>query len=213
MKKSLLNIVTQLNEKLIEYPTIVNLLEQKDFNFVATLYAWMKATEEVLKNNGLSETAELAGLRSKILATRFNDEQRTSAKKQQTKVAAEILYEVQANVVKIIKPYEARIEECRELISHLLNIVSQSEAMKFNPQTDDFQIFLNNLWNLFISHQQLKPGAVKLQSYLSHHDILRIMAEEINLADWQSPSYPVVEKTTEKQVLTRETTSRTTNKK
>lgn len=186
MKKSLLNIVYQLNEQLLAYPQIVDLLEQKDYNFVPKFYSWMKETEEILKNNGLSEVSEIAGLRAKILATRYSEDQRNSAKKQQSKVSAEILYDTQALVLKIIKPYEARVEECRELISHLLNIVNQSEAIRYNSESDDFQQFLNQLWTLFTNHQQLKPGAVKLQSYLSQQDILRIMAEEINLQDWQT---------------------------
>jgi hypothetical protein len=57
--------------------------------------------------------------------------------------------------------------------------------MVYDPATGDFQQFLENIWQVFASHQQLKPNAIKLQSYLPQHDILRLMAEEIDLQDWR----------------------------
>lgn len=184
MQKSILDLTYKLKAKLIEFPSIVNSLEKKDFNFLTNLLTWIKDTEEILKTYNISETSELAGLRSRILSPRFSESRNVSVKKLQIKIAAEVLYDVQNTVLKVLKPYETRIDECRELIRQLLSIVNQTGAIKYEDSIE-FQIFINNIWNLFINHNQLKPGAVKLQTLISNTDILRIMAEEINLSDWR----------------------------
>ena len=184
MKKSILDLIDNLKTKLLEFPSIVDSLEKKDFNFLVNLMSWITDTEEILKTYNISETSELAGLRSRILSPKFSDSRNVSVKKMQLKIASEVLYDVQNTVLKVLKPYETKIDECRELIKQLLSIVNQTGTIKYDDDIE-FQNFINNIWSIFISHNQLKPGAVKLQALVSHTDILRIIAEEINLSEWK----------------------------
>ena len=184
MQKSILDITYNLKSKLLEFPSIVNSLEKKDFNFLSNLMMWIKDTEEILKTYNISETSELAGLRSRILSPRFSDTRNASVKKLQIKIASEVLYDVQNTVLKVLKPYETKIDECRELIRQLLSIVNQTGAIKYDDNIE-FQNFINGIWSVFINHNQLKPGAVKLQTLISKTDISRIIAEEIKLEEWK----------------------------
>lgn len=183
IQQSILDIVYEIKVKLLEFPAIVTSLEKKDPQFITNLIIWIKNTEDILIKYNISEVSELAGFRSRILSPKFSDSRRISVKKAQVKIASELLYDIQHTVLKILKPYEIKIDECRELIRQLLSIVNQTEKITYD-NTIEFQNFIETIWNVFINHNQLKPGTVKLKTLISKTDILRIIAEEIDLSEW-----------------------------
>lgn len=183
MTTSSLSLLEALKNKLFEFPALVDALKNKDYNFLERLETWMKETETILVNNKQSESAVIAGYRSKIIAPLFTDTQKRSARKRQLQVASEVLFDLQNTIFLVISPIESRVNEARDLLTHLLNITKQSGALKYNESTD-FQIFTNQLWKLFSTHEQLKPSSLKILTLISGTDALRIIAEEINLAEW-----------------------------
>lgn len=185
MKKSTLNIVTELRKKLLEFPAIVNDLERKDPSFLENLFKWMKKSEEIFITYNISEVSELSGLRSKIISPRFSDNKSISVRKTQLKIAAEVLYDLQKTVLKVLNPLEIKIEESRILIRQLLLIVSQTHEIKYNSALP-FDDFVNNIWQFITSNEQLKAGAIKLKISLIMSDIQMLIAEEINLEDFET---------------------------
>jgi len=183
MKKSKVNLVTALKGKLIEFPYIVNSLEKKEINFVNKLLLWINQSEAIFINNNVSEVSELAGLRSKIIAPKSSDNKSMSIKKIQLKIAAESLFELQHIVLNVLTPLELKIEECRELIRQLLQIVSQTKIIKYN-QDLPFDSLINEVWQFIVSNDQLKAGAIKLKTSLSITDIQLLIADEVNLEDF-----------------------------
>jgi hypothetical protein len=184
MQISSLSIIDLLKSKLFEFPGLVDSLKSKEYNFLELLETWMKETETILKNNRISECAVIAGYRSKIIAPLFTESQKLSTKKRQLEVASEILFELQHTVMSVIKPYETKVNEARDLLIQLLSIVKQSGAIKYSEQVD-FQEFITSIWQLCSTHEQLKPGTVKILTLISLIDSLRIIAEEINLVEWK----------------------------
>lgn len=184
MQASILSFIESLKSKLLTYPALVDSLQNKDYNFLTLLESWMKETETILKNNNISECSEIAGLRSKITAPIFADSQKRSTKKRQLQIASEVLSELPSIILSVIKPYELKVNEARDLLKHLLNVLKQSGAIKYNDETD-FQDFINKIWNLFSTHEQLKPSMVKILTLVSQVDALRIIAEEINIVEWR----------------------------
>ena len=184
MQASSLSIIESLKSKLLTFPALVDSLKNKDYNFLALLESWMKETETILKNNNISECSHIAGLRSKIIAPIFDESRGRSTKKRQLHVAADLMYELQSTVLSVIKPYEQKINEVRDLLKHLLSVLKQSGAIKYTDETD-FQDFINKIWKLFSTHEQLKPSTVKILTLISQVDALRIIAEEINLKEWR----------------------------
>jgi hypothetical protein len=183
MKKSTVNLVTALKAKLLEFPTIVNSLERKEPNFMNQLFLWINQSEEILSTYNISEVSELAGLRSKIIAPKYADTKSISIKKLQLKIAAESLFDIQHIVLNVLNPKELKIEECRELIIQLLNIVSQTQAIKYNSSLP-FDHLINDIWQFIVSNDQLKAGAIKLKTSLIMTDIHLLIAEELNLNDF-----------------------------
>ncbi|WP_250631585.1 hypothetical protein [Rhodoflexus caldus] len=186
IRKSAIQLASALNAKLIEFPKIVTGLEQKDIDFLNVFLSWIKSCEEILAAHNISSVAELAGLRGKIIAAKFSDNNSTtSAKKIQQKVAAECLFDAQKIVLETLKPLEFKLNECRELLRQLLLIIAQTNAVKYEDHLP-FAAFLDNIWQFIISNEQLKPGAVKLKTLLTASDIQLLMAEEINMEDFTS---------------------------
>jgi len=184
MQVSSLSIIESLKSKLLEFPVLVDSLKNKDYNFLELLETWMKETETILMNNRISECAVISGYRSKIIAPSFTETQKRSVKKRQVQVASEILFELQHTVVSVIKPYETKVNEARDLLLQILSAVKQSCALKYTNQTV-FQEFINSIWQLCSTNEQLKPFTVKILTIVSQNDALRIMAEEIYLDEWR----------------------------
>ncbi len=184
MKTSSLVLTETVKEKLLRFSSIVNKLQSKAPDFIALLEDWIKEVETVFKNNNISESSELAGLRSKIIAPMFANTTRLAAKKKQWQVAAEVLYDLQRTVLEVLKPYEIKVEESRDILIQLLGVLKQTAAVKFKSG-DNFQSFVNKIWDIFKTHEQLKPSTIKILSLISEADAQRIIAEEIELGNWQ----------------------------
>jgi hypothetical protein len=184
MQISSLSIIELLKRKLLEFPVLVDSLKNKEHNFLESLETWMKETETILKNHKITECAVISGYRSKIIAPLFAESQKRSARKRQLQQAAEILFELQHTIVSVIKPYEIRVNEARDLLIQILSIVKQSGAIRYTEQTV-FQEFINNIWQVCSTNEQLKPATVKILTLVSRVDTLRIIAEEINLDEWR----------------------------
>lgn len=184
MQVSSLTIIESLVNKLLEYPGLVDSLRNKDADFLEALEKWMKEIEMILKNNRISECAIIAGYRSKIIAPLFTEPQKRSVKKRQLQIASGIMFELQDTVLSVVKPHEMKVSEAKDLLIHLLSIVKQSGALKYTDQTN-FQEFIISVWQLCSTHEQLKLATIKILTLVSQTDVLRIIAEEINLAEWR----------------------------
>lgn len=183
MKKSIINLVSQLKGLLLGYPSLVTALGTKDLFFLDKLFAWIKNVEDILSTYNISEAAEIAGLRSKIISPRFSESNSTSVKKVQLRVSSEILYDLQHTVLSVLHPYEAKLAECRELTRQLLLIISGTKAIRYNPELP-FDNLIADCWLLIHSNEQLKAGAIKLKTLITQQDIQQLIAEEINLEDF-----------------------------
>jgi hypothetical protein len=183
MKKSQFILVSQLKEKLQEFPGIVSSLEKKDPHFIDKIMMWLKASENILSTYNISEVSEIAGFRSKIIAAKITDGRGVNIKKNQIKAASGILYDIQNTVLSVLISYEKKINECREIVKQLLVLTAQTHTQTYN-QSLPFEDFLKKVWLYILSENDLRMGAIKLKSVLSEMDILMLMGDEIDLSDF-----------------------------
>jgi hypothetical protein len=183
MRKSQFILVSQLKEKLQEFPMIVSSLEKKDPHFVDKTMHWLKTSEDIFSTYNISEVSELAGFRSKIIAARMAEGRSTNIKKNQAKAASGILYDIQNTVLAVLIPYEKKINECREIVKQLLVLTAQTHTQIYD-QSMPFEDFIRKIWLYILSDNDLKMGAVRLKSSLSEMDILMLMGDEIELNDF-----------------------------
>jgi hypothetical protein len=145
----------------------------------------MRRTEEHLLAYQSRQAAEIAGIRSRILAGRHDEVHGIAKRKLQWKAAAESLFALQAVLQEVCVPLEKQLDEARELIRQLLLIVAQTGAFIYDPKRD-FDDFLQEIWKFISGNEQLRAGAVKLKTVLSADDIRLLMAEEINLEEFST---------------------------
>lgn len=183
MRKSQFILVSQLKEKLLEFPGIVSSLEKKDPHFVDKIMFWLKSSEDIFSTYNISEVSELAGFRSKIIAAKMIEGRGTNIKKNQIKTAAGILYDVQNTVLNVLTPYEKKMNDCREIVKQLLVLTAQTHTQIYD-QNLPFEDFIRKIWIYILSDNDLRMGAVRLKSSLSEMDILMLIGDEIELSDF-----------------------------
>ncbi|AZB19152.1 hypothetical protein EG352_15905 [Chryseobacterium indologenes] len=183
MKKSQFILVSQLKEQLQGFPEIVSSLGKKDPLFVEKTVSWIKAVEDILSANTISEVSEMAGFRSKILAGKISTERGFNAKKNQLKITANLLYDAQNCVLNVLLPQERKMDECRDIARQLLALVSQTKALTYTSEVK-FEDFIQRIWWYILADNDLKIGGVKLKSMLSELDIIMLMADEIDIKDF-----------------------------
>lgn len=183
MKKSQFILVSQLKEQLQEFPQIVSSLENKDPFFIEKTISWLKAVEDILSTNTISEVSEIAGFRSKILAGKITDERGFNSKKNQLKITASLLYDAQNCVLNVLLPHERKMNECRDITKQLLTLTAQTNTQLYTPEMK-FEDFIQKVWWYILSDHDLKIGSIKLKSILSEIDITMLIADEIDLKDF-----------------------------
>jgi hypothetical protein len=182
MKPSALEIVRELKAKLFEYPKMVDYIQRKDVTVVETFEKWLIDVESLLRKYNKTEVSIIAGYRNKMYEPKINRTIQGTTGKSQLTIVSQILFDVQHTIYEIVKPIELKMDEAREIIVQLLNIISQTGLIKYDG--NNFQAFVTSLWSIISSHDQLKPSALKLKSSFSIVDIQMLIAEEINLEDF-----------------------------
>ncbi len=183
MRKSQFILVSQLKEKLQEFPGIVSSLEKKDPYFIDKIMLWLKTSEDIFSTYNISEVSEIAGFRSKIIAARITEGRGVNIKKNQIKAASGILYDIQNSVLTVLTPYERKISECREIVKQLLVLTAQTRTQIYDENLP-FEDFIKKIWLYILSENDLKMGAIKIKSLLSEMDIIMLMGDEIELSDF-----------------------------
>lgn len=183
-KGSIVDLTTKLRTQLLSFGGLVTGLEQKDVNFLPDLVAWLKSTEDILNAHNVAEASELGGYRSKLIVPKLMEGQKTSLRRAQLRIAAEMMFDVQTSVQVIYKPHQSTIEEAQQLARQLLSVALQADVIHYDEERG-FQGLVNELWTLFTTHPQLKPIFARMRVLVLEPDALRIIADEIVLSDWK----------------------------
>jgi len=180
MKTSIVDTYEALLQQSLAVPKLVNLASKKDNSFLNELDKWLIQTEKILEKNRFAQCSEIAGLRSKIVASKY-DESINVIKKRKHKmsVATDIIYEAQATLLAVLEPIQHRINEATEAIRQLLGVTYQADMIDYDM---NFNELLQYLWTSFSTHEQLKGLTSKVLVYVNKSDALRILAEEIDMS-------------------------------
>ena len=178
MLKPLLDAVSESKAQLFLVPGIVDKIQRKERTAVNALAEWLSTTEEILRKFGYPQCAELAGLRSKLLTPEFIAAQRSSRRKEQLRIASEIIYDSQRVVNGLIGPLEEKTNEARMIINQILLLVRPSGIIDFDPATN-FTDFIQGIWQMLKTNEQVGGGIAKVLTLVNQSDALRMLAEEL----------------------------------
>ncbi len=184
MKPSKLDLSDVLQAKLLEFPSLVTELEQRQPAFMEHLRAWMLSLEEIFKLYGIPQAAEIAGVRSKMTVPAYTELGRAPLRKAQLKAAAEALDALQQTVMQVAQPIAQRIEECNEVVLQLLAISRVSGELP-NVWNIAAEYAVYNLWDALLKVPQFHGGVVKLQTHFPLEDIFRLFVQEMQSDRWE----------------------------
>ncbi len=183
MQRSILYLAQQLTDLLLEFPAIVGQFETKSPLALMELTDWMNRSEELLSGRRMAQAAEIAGFKSNIFAPIYDDDKRGALRKRQLAAAVGVLQPVQQCVQTALQPQAAKVQQSRELVRHLLQIVAQSGAVVYDAAAG-IEALTAQVWALCCQHEQLKPHTVQLKSLLPSDDIRLLLIEEIEPVDF-----------------------------
>ena len=179
MKHSYIDTYEDLLKQSLLIPELVTKSAHKDIGFLESFNQWLLDTEEIMKKYNISKCAEIAGLRSKIIASSYAVESKVSKRKRMFSVATSVIYEAQSALLSVLEPMQSRIEEARNAIRQLLGVAYQANMVN---QHMDFNQMIQTLWAALSTHEQLKGAIANILVLINRSDALRIMAEEIDIS-------------------------------
>lgn len=180
MQKLYLDTVNDLKAQLLIVPEIVDKIQNKENGSIVFFLNWIRSTEEILKKFGYAECAVLAGLRGKLLTPEFIEDRRSSRKKDQFRVASEIVFDCQNTILRLIEPMSAKIDEARNIITQILLVLKPAGIIDYDPSLD-FNNFIQGLWLMLKTNDQVGGGISKILALVGSSDAIRILADEIDL--------------------------------
>ena len=104
MQKSTVHLVNELTRLLLQFSPMVSQFERKQPQALVSLQDWIAQAEQLLSSYGIVASAELAGLRSKLMAPVHRDEHRGQLRRQQLREAVDMLYPLQQCVQQALTP-------------------------------------------------------------------------------------------------------------
>lgn len=179
MKKSQVTLVRAYHALLMQLPMIVDALSQKQPRAPEQFSHWLKDVENTLKEQNSPKSAEIAAIRSHLLAQALKD----SSRKAQQQHCAEQVSVAQGIVQTLFEKANTPIEEASKIISPLLEAVLQSGAVLYDSQ-QGFQPFIEKVDQLLNQHEQLKANMVAVNALLNRQDRLWLIADLIDLESW-----------------------------
>ena len=181
MKPSQLELVEKLKSSLLKVPEIVSSFSNKKPDALTNWLNWLIKTENLLKQHDHATCAKLAGLRAEIIGLQYTPgSNRRNLKKQKLSVATSTIQPAQEIVSNLYDSKNEKIEEVRTLIRQIIIPAKEAGLINYNAK-DDFTDYLESLLNQFKQHAQLSPLISRAIATIGKYDVLRLLAEEIDL--------------------------------
>lgn len=178
MRQSKVTLVKELNAQLMKIHQLANLIEQKNTTGIPNFRDWILESEKLMEKFNLPQMSQLSVIRAEL--TTFQPTRSKNKRKELFRFGAQLLTRAQEIVWDTSASFSEKTEQASDLILQLLNLIYQSGAFHFDG-SEDFTLFLENIWSFCCSHEQLRGISIQVLSLISKSDVLLIMAENIDL--------------------------------
>lgn len=178
MKTSIIEKHTFFETSIFKVGLISELLRSKSSRFLDELERWLSENETILKQFGLQEASRLSILRNQLFVAKSKDI--PQKRKHQMMEAANCLEAAHTILLNLHEPIKGKIQQGREAIQQIIILTNGQPAYQRNGQ-DSFNKHIKIVWAKLKADPQFSSVALQLQTILPEIDILRIIAEEIEL--------------------------------
>jgi hypothetical protein len=184
----LLHIVNleEIQGMLLLLPSIVDLQENKDPNFVNSAKKWLSDLEKVLYNNKISISGNIASLRSELISAergvipegiKFHG--RINNRKIKDAAAANLIKKAGDLVSDTIHKDQERVTEAERITQQLVTLSKTKGIIKEIPHGEYFTEKLKAIWNNISADPDLSAGIVNLTGLIGVNDALIILDRTI----------------------------------
>ena len=172
----------EIQNLLLRIPRLVNGLEQRDPNFVQNVRQWLTIVEEVLVNNRMPLSGNIAALRGTLNATErgafppgLTFHGRPTARKIREATGADVIRRAGELISNAVQDDVSRIGEA-ERLSHQLIALGKSMGLIVGGVSDSTGTQkLKDIWNTISADPNIAPGAVRLESLVGQNDALILL--------------------------------------
>ena len=162
----------------MELHQVANFMERRSAQALPAFREWLFASETLLKEFNLPQMSKLSSLRAQL--AHFVPENRVSKKKERFHFASNLLAEAQECLWTLYTGYQQKVSRAKEIINQLLGVVYQSGEFEYKD-SQDFTAYVSSIWEFCCSNEQLSAFAIQVSSQFSRSDILRLIADEIEI--------------------------------
>ncbi len=178
MKKSIIDITGRIEKQFSQIGAIVDLLEKKNTLSLSKTLGWLVETEELLQKLRITESSKFSVKRGEL--STFYPKDTRNKKREQLQFCSSVLTQAQDDLWKVYEVYIEKVENARTLVKQLLGVIYQTKQFKFDP-SENFTLFLGEMWKFCTQHEQLKGVSLQILSLINKGDVLIVMAEEIEI--------------------------------
>lgn len=172
----------EIQNLLLRIPRLVDSLEQRDPNFVQKVRQWLTVVEEVLVNNRMPLSGNIAALRGTLDATErgafppgLTFHGRPTARKIKEATAADVVRRASELLSNALQDDVTRIAEA-ERLSHQLIALGKSMGLIVGGINDSAHTQkLKEIWKTISADPNIAPGAVRLESLVGQNDALILL--------------------------------------
>jgi hypothetical protein len=172
----------ELNALLLELPGLTSALIGREPAAVQLLTGFLERGEQLLVRNRMPQAAALAASRAALEAARL-EETGGRGRQRQYRCALHAIGPIGAALAEALAPLEQRIDSVRLPARQLLQLIAASGAVTANG-AGDLADLIERIWQMANQHDQLKPLAMQLRIALGGPDILLLLADELDVADF-----------------------------
>ncbi|MCM5662993.1 hypothetical protein [Galbibacter mesophilus] len=154
------------------------LLENDDITASDELYSFLNEIEDLLRRNNMAAFTDIATYRTNFWSSRVAFDQRVPQKKFQLQKASELLPNISQTLEGVLQPIKDKIDLAKKEITALAVKAFDSNMIQ-QKKTEEFSAFIENLWEIFLQHDNFKERALFVSNTLHTTDIHYLLTEAI----------------------------------
>ncbi|MGG8496029.1 hypothetical protein ACQY1Q_06410 [Tenacibaculum sp. TC6] len=178
MRTSILEKHTFFETSIMKVVLISELFRNKSSKFFSSLDEWLLDNEKMLKQLGYTEASEFSILQNQISSLKLKDIQHK--KRQQFLLSSECLEKAHLILIQLQEPIKTKIAQGKETIKQILTVIKEVPDFAKNKK-EHFDTYIKRLWSKLKTDDQFKAICMQIRTVLPEIDVLRIIADEIEL--------------------------------
>jgi len=176
----------EITDMLLRVPSLINLQENKDTNFIPEAKRWLLELEKILERNKIPAAGAVASLRGVLISSErgaipvsIEFQSRATGRKIREATAAYVVRQANDIVSNLIRKDQERISEAERITRQLVSMAKAKGLIREHPYQDNFAERLRVIWRMMSADQALSQGTQSVEGLIGPNDALIILDRSI----------------------------------